>query len=254
MPNTFLSRCNPIHSPRRFRRGGVLQGCLIALGIVVLLLVIGIIVVVMNWRGWMAGGMVAVTEALVQNAALPQSEKQEILAHVEQLGTDFKDKKVSMEDLGRVLQEIQEGPIIPVGGVMYFEQKYIANSGMSEEEKAAASRTLDRFARGVYEEEIPDEAVDEVLAPIKVVGPDGEETFKESPTQEEINEVLAAMKTKADDANMPDEDFEIDISDELGAAIDRALAEEPAAPAADPAEPAEPAEPADTEPEPVDPT
>ncbi len=227
-------RSNTPASPgtRRYprRRGSVLKGCLIAVFIVIALLVVGIVIVVMNWRGWFASAASAGVEAMVNASYLPATEKQETMVHVNQLMDDFRDGNVTMGDLERVLNELERSPVFPVGATMWFEQAYVTPSAMPDEEKADARRTLDRFARGLYEEKIPLRASDDVLAPMMETTPDGDEQLKENPTIDDIRAALANMQQRADDANIPDESFEIDISDEVKNAIDRALAATTATP------------------------
>lgn len=247
------ARRTPTHAARLRRRGSVLKGCLIAVVIAVVLVIIGVVVVAMNWRSWFSSAVGAGIEAMVNNSYLPPTEKQEVMVHVDQLMADFKSGKVSLKDLSRVAEELQESPVFPVGATMWFEQAYVAPSAMPDDEKEAARRTMDRFARGLYEEKIPVSASDDVLAPMMETTSDGEQQLKEHPTIDDIRGALANMKQRADDANIPDESFEIDISDEVEKAIERALAEPtgqaaPADGATQPA-PAEPSEPApDTEP------
>lgn len=253
MSQVQLSRRTPTHAAGLSRRGSVLKGCLIAVAIFVALVVIGIVVVVMNWRSWFSSAVGAGIEAMVNSSYLPPTEKQEVMVHVDQLMADFKAGKVSVNDLGRVAEELQDSPVFPVGATLWFEQAYVAPSAMPDDEKAAARRTMDRFARGLYEEKIPVSASDDVLAPMMETTPEGEQQIKENPTIDEIRAALANMKQRADDVNMPDESFEIDISDEVEKAIERALAEPSgqAAPADGATEPTEPADSTPAEPAPA---
>ena len=50
------------------RDGKALVGCLVALGVVLVLLGIGVVVVLMNWRGWMASAINTGTEEMLKQA------------------------------------------------------------------------------------------------------------------------------------------------------------------------------------------
>lgn len=221
---------------RAGRRGGALKGCLIALVIFLVLVVIGVIVVVMNWRNWFASAAGAGIEAMIDASHMPATEKQESKAHFKQLMDDFRAGNVSMGQLSRVAEELEESPVFPVALTMWFEQSYVLPSAMPDEEKAEARLTMDRFARGLYEEKIPFNASDDVLAPMMETTPDGDEELKQNPTVDDIRAALANMKQRADDAGVPEESFTIDVSDEVKKAIDRALG----APETAPSESAQP--------------
>jgi hypothetical protein len=210
-------------SSRPSPRGGVLAGCLIVLAIVVAI-VAGIgIYVGLHWKGWTADIMQQAATAIVNESDLPQDQKTQIIAEVQKLGTDFKDGKVSLDQMQKVGMEIAESPLIHLAGVQAARQKYIEPSDMTVDEKAAANRSLQRFARGVFENKIPKEAIDDVVKPITTLKPDGKWEFKEKPTRLELDQFVANAKSKADEAKIPDESFDLNIAAELKKAIDKAL-------------------------------
>ncbi len=209
---------------RRAARGGIPKGCLIALAVFLLLVVGVVIFVAVSWKGWAASMATAVTEQVVKESGLPQDQKDQILADVKKLGDDFKAGRISTEDLGRVMKTIAESPLLPLAGVQAARQKYIEPSDMKPEEKAAAIRSLQRFARGVYEKKIPHEDIDDVVKPISTLKPDGRWELKDKPTRQELDQFVANAKKRADDAKVPDEEFDLNIAKELKKAIDQALA------------------------------
>jgi len=215
---------------RRFRtrRGGVMQGCLIALAILALIAVGVGIYVATHWKGWAATAANAVTEQVVKESGLPQDQKDAIVAEVKQLGEDFKAGKVSTDDMRRVGKALAESPLLPLAGVQAARQKYIEPSGMTPDEKAAAILSLQRFARGVYEKKLPREAIDGVVKPITTLKPDGSWELKEDPTRQELDQFVANAKAKADEAGIPEEPFDLNIAEELKKAIRQALGEKPA--------------------------
>lgn len=114
-------------------------------------------------------------------------------------------------------------PILHVGMVMLAEEKYVKPSGLSDEEKADARRTLDRLARGVHEKKISETELEQVGAPITVTKPDGSTELKETVTDEELRAFLKLARDKADEHEVPDEPFDVNIAEELEKAIDSAL-------------------------------
>lgn len=205
------------------RRGGILQGCLIVLAIIVVIVGVGLFWVYMNWRSWTASAMVEVTKAALVEFDLPQDQQQAIVAEIDRVAQDFKDKKISPQDLIRIMEQIAESPLLPIAGVIAAEKQYIEPAAMPQEEKADAVRSLQRLARGVHEKTIPKEAIEDVIKPIVTINPGGGWKFKQQATLEEVRQFIENAKSRADAANVPDEPYTIDIATELRKAIDRGL-------------------------------
>jgi hypothetical protein len=217
------------------RRGGVLAGCLVALAVVGVLVAAGVIYASMHWRGWAGAGMRNVVTKAVEAASLPEQEKAEIVAVVDGFVADFERGDVTLEQLTKVGEEVAKSPLMPamvIGGVNH---EYIAGSDLPEEEKAAGSESLSRFVRGVFEGTISQTRIDDVTEPIHA--PPGSSNkvsinagnlsvqlkASEDVTTEELRAFLANAKAEADAAGVPEGRFEIDWSEELRLAIDRAL-------------------------------
>lgn len=233
-------------SPRMMsahRRGGVIQGCLIALGVLLLLAIIGGVIVAMNWRSWTASGMrAAVTEAM-QKSTLPPAEQAEVIAVVDQFAGDFKDGTVTTAQFFDVLKGFSESPMVPAMIVSGMQNEYVEKSTLTPEEKADGNKQLSRFVHGIYDQTIPQTKIDDVIAPISPpAGTPGavsvhtnniniELKDPKDVTPEELKAFLANAKAAADEANVPDQVFEIDWSSELQKVIDQATGRTPAVPA-----------------------
>jgi hypothetical protein len=160
----------------------------------------------------------------VQQSALPADQKQRIVARVDTLAADFKADQITGAQLGAVFEAITKGPLLHLGAVYLFEQSYLTPSGLSVEEKAAGRRALERFARGVYEAKIPREQVEQVTDPVMETNAQNEREFKKNATDEDVREALARAQTQADQADMPDESFTVNVADEFEQAVAAALA------------------------------
>lgn len=213
------------------RRGGVLQGCLIVLGIVLLLAIAAGVVVAMNWRTWSADGLAVGVRKAVEETTLPEDQKLGITRQVDALAQDFKDGKVTLEQMARVFEQIAESPLLPLGAVLVAEEAYIKPSAMTPEQKAEAGLHISRFARGVAEKRIEREKIDVVLAPISKRGAQQGDYELQEPQNVSVPELelmVAEAKKFADEANIPLERFQVDIAAELSKAIDQALGRTPA--------------------------
>lgn len=198
-------------------------GCLAVLGIVFVVLVAAGIYTYMNWRSWAASGIVSITERTVADSGLPTEQQSEIVAEVKKLADDMRDGKISIAQLQRVGQEITQGPIIPLAAVQATRQKYIEPSDMAPEEKADAILALQRFARGIYEKKIPHDALDDVVKPITNLRPDGRWELQDNPKRRDLDQFIANVRDRADEAGIPNEPFDLNFAEELRKAIDRGL-------------------------------
>ncbi|MDQ7012466.1 MAG: hypothetical protein Q9O74_01055 [Planctomycetota bacterium] len=226
------------------RRGGVLGGCLVALAIVGVVLIAGGIYVATNWRGWASTGVNRLVETGLNQSSIPDAEQQEVMAVVGAFTDEFEAGDISVEQFIQVAEKLAESPVMPAMIVMGIQQSYLAESELTDEEKADGSKQLSRFVRGLSEEKISTTKIDDVTEPIHAAPGDADMFAIHSNnlnielknpskvTADELRAFLANAKAAADEADVPDEKIEIDWSDELQAAIDRGLGRAPALPEA----------------------
>lgn len=206
------------------------NGCRnIAIGcgcVTVLLLAVAVVVglwVQQNWKGVAADFAKQVAQQAVQTSELAPADKTRVLDRLNQLADDFKAGKISTEQMGRVFEEVAKSPLFPIAMVMVADKQYVGPSGLTAEEKQAARRTLQRLARGSFEKTIPSEKLEEVMSLIQIDQGNGQKKMKEKLTDDELKDFLSKAQQVADEAAVPDEDFEVNIPDELDKAIDNAL-------------------------------
>ncbi len=179
--------------------------------------------VAMNWKDWAADFGKQVAADAVSKSLLPAEDKARVLKRINQLADDFKVGKVSTQQLGKVMEQIAQSPLLPLGLVMAADEKYVKPSGLSNEEKDAARRTLQRLARGAFEKTIPENDTQEVMKLVTDHESNGNERLKERLTDDELKAFLEKAKEKADAASVPDEPFDVNIADEIEKAIDKVL-------------------------------
>lgn len=206
------------------RRGGAAKGCLIAAGVVVVLIVALVVTVMLTWKKVAGAAMTATTVAVVDASSIPDDQKARIKTRVDSVVKDWKDGKVSGEQLGEVMKQIVESPVFPAAMAGLADKQYLSRSGLTDDEKAAGRRVLQRFARGVFEKKIPEAEADPVIAMMQTKDAAGNDKFKEAMTDDEVKAMLVKAKAAADKAEVPDEEFNVDFAGEIDRAIDRALA------------------------------
>jgi hypothetical protein len=213
-----------------------LFGCLIMAGIGVVLTAIAAYWIAQNWRNWTARVLSDGINQSIDQSDLPPQEKQEIKVQVNRVADAFRNKKISNDQIKVLFQELVESPILAAFIVQAAEEKYLNPSGLSDDEKAEARITIQRFTRGAVEGKIDQASADAAIENIADPQENGGWKLRERVTDAELRAFLAAAKAEADKANIPEEPVEFDPSDEIKRIIDTAmgeqLAEEP--PAAEP--------------------
>ncbi len=217
---------------------GVLIGCLGVFVVSVLLCAGGVWYMQQNASKWVAGMVREVIVAGVKNSEIPEGEKTEVIAQIDRVVDAFKQGKIKGEDLEPVMKKLEKSPVFLMMQTWGLEKTYLDPSGLSDEEKAAGRRTIERAFRGLVEQKITQRQFTGVVpqpppgqadvnfesgkAVVKTSRPGG------SPlTDEEVRKMLADLKKLADDAEIPDEPFTVDIGDEVKKLVDEVLTGQP---------------------------
>lgn len=204
-------------------RGSVLKGCLIAAGVVLVIAIIAGVFVARSWKGWFAESMKIVANQTISASQIPSDQKARITARVEAVAADFKAGKITTEQLTNAMQKVGESPILPLALVLEVDAKHLATSKLSDEEKAAGRRSLERFARGAVEKSIATSDIDAVMNTFTVADAHGMKQLKGVLSEGELRAALDSAKAKADAAKVPDESYSINFADEVDKVIDGAL-------------------------------
>lgn len=209
---------------------GCLLGCLGAVVVTLILGTVATIWVYRNWRTWFSAGATQAVNQAIDSSELPPEEKNQIKVDVDRFFVAFRDGRVSMEQFGRLVQKLVESPLMSTLVASAAEKKFLDGSGLSQEEKAEAKVTLQRFLRGSIDEKIDQASVDAALRHVADRQPDDSWRFRDKVSDADLRAFLAAAKKAADDAQIPEQPQEFDPSDEVKRIIDEALAEPAAVP------------------------
>jgi hypothetical protein len=154
---------------------------------------------------------------------LPGDQEQRIFARIDEVTQEFKDEKITLEQVLLIFKEIAEGPLMPAGMSLVVERAYLDESGFEEQEKDAARIATRRFTHGTIRQMIPEQQGNSVLDTISSVNGEGERSFRHPITDEELRAFVAAAKQAADDADVPEDVPEVNFADEFDKAIDDVL-------------------------------
>jgi len=180
---------------------------------------------VKNRQIWIAHGITAAMNAVINNSALPSQEKSQVTEIIYQINQAYLAEEISTAELGLIFEGMAKCPALIIGLVTQFEQSYVVPSGLSSTEKLSAATNLNRMARGLANGKIGWEIAETILAGISDIGEDGNHHLK-APAEvsaDEIREVLVAVKNAADEAGISEMKVEIDISDEFKKSVEKAL-------------------------------
>lgn len=156
---------------------------------------------------------------------VPDDQRQRMHARIDEVGQQFKDGKLELQQVGAIFEKLSESPILPAGVSLFVKRVYIRDSGLDEEEKAAAHIAIQRFSRGVIDRSIPDAKRESVLDTISTKDINGNRQFQQKLTDDELRAFIKAVTETADEAGVPSEVPEINFADEFDKAIDEALDE-----------------------------
>ena len=209
-----------------------LSGCAIAAigcGVIVLLGMIaaGIAVwwVSQNFREFGTDFAVIMMKEGLKELDVPDDQRQRMHARIDEIGKQFKEGKLTDKQVTSIFENIMEGPLLPAGISLFVKRVYIRDSGLDEEEKAAAHLAIQRYSRGVIDQSIPDATQQAVLDRISTRDFQGNRQFKQLLTDDELRAFIDAAKKAADDAEVANDVPEINFADEFDKAIDEALDE-----------------------------
>ena len=214
----------PYGPPQQQSSGGCGWGILLGCGGLVLITILlcggSVWWASRNVERLVAMGVRQIIVTLVNDSDLPAEEKTEVIAQVDRVVNAFVDKKITQDELQKIFDELQKSPVFAIIGAWGLDKMFIEPSGLSSEEKEEGRRTLQRVMRGVMDKKINDQAFQQAMP--RQAQP-GQPPRNDRLTDEEVRDMLTKMKKLADDAGIPDEEFTVDVGDEVKKAVDKAL-------------------------------
>jgi hypothetical protein len=209
------------------KAAGCFKGCLIASGILCVVLLLIVFWVSRNWQRWAADFGSDVLNEVINESDLPALEKDEVKQQVGRLAGAVREGDLTGEQLRLVMDQILESPLMTSLVVAGIEKKYIEPSGLAEAEKEAGRVALRRFVRGLISQQFSDKDLEEAMSTIATKQPNGQWELPDSATDDQLRALLQLVKDKSDAAQIPAEVEEFDPSDEMRRIIDSALDERP---------------------------
>ena len=215
----------PAEPKKRSALSTCLTGCLIAFVVMLVLAVIAGIYAYRKFPEWAAMGISEGAKQVINETDLPEEEKVDITVQIDRLAEATRERKLSMTKMGEFFQNLVQSPLITTLAMSAIEKKYIAPSGLTDEEKTEARVTVQRFMRGAIDQKISEAEVEAAMAPVSTRKPDGTTELKDKVTDDELKAFLKSAKEQADAAGIPAEVEAVDPSDEFKRLVDKTLGE-----------------------------
>ncbi len=208
---------------RRSKWASCLIGCLIILGVMLVVAILVAVWVSRNWRGWTADfGSMAMNQA-IDDSTMPPQEKGEVKVQVERVATALRDGRIGAAQAGAIFTKVMDSPLMPTLVVAAIGQHYFEQSKLSDEEKTEGRQTLNRFARAIIDKKVDKKGIDAVMMHIADRRSNGRWQFRPQVSDEELRAALAEAKSQADAAGIAAEPTDIDFSEEFKRIIDEEL-------------------------------
>lgn len=209
--------------PKRGCLASCFIGCLIAMVVLLILGGVAVFFITKHWRGWAASGISAAIKQGIEGADLPAQEKAEMGEQIDRVAVAFREGRLSQQQLKTLMRQLIDSPLMTALAASAIESKYIANSGLTAEEKTEGRRTLRRYLRGAVDHEIDQKGMDAAMSHVADRQPDGKWRLRQRVSDEDLRAFFKEAKAQADAAQIPPEAENVDPSDELQRIIDQAL-------------------------------
>ncbi|MDQ8179494.1 hypothetical protein [Pelagicoccus sp. SDUM812005] len=166
--------------------------------------------------------------AEIERSGLAPEQQAALKAEIDRLTEQFQQGEISIRELIEIIEGLEQSPAMSIVRYYQAEGDPLDRNSITPEQKDAAMLTIRRFIYGVFEERIPDTAIEELMEPFILDRGTDEEyrdlQFRSNISDEEIFAALAKAKRYADEAGIPEDNLSPDIAREIREIIDRILA------------------------------
>jgi len=210
--------------PKKSGTSKCLGGCCIAL------LIVGLLgggvgfYLVSNWRDLLSNFGMQAFEEVLNESNLSSEDKVGILEQAERLRTAFVNEELDENDFTNLMEDFTESPILPVAGVIAVRDGILQPSGLPDGEVEQGTLDLERVARGLYEDSLTIDDLEHIMDPVMIIDRARNRwELKQNASDEDIREMLSRAGTTADENQIPEERFEVNLAEEFKRIVDNTL-------------------------------
>lgn len=158
----------------------------------------------------------------VSKLDIEEVQKGKIGTQIDRLKNAYSSEALSNQQVKDIADDLVNGQFGTMMAIWFMETKYIAGSGLSQEEKDAVHVTLGRLAKAMKSTKITGLEIDSLTDPYSVTDENGNKHIKENLTDGEIRELVKKVDTLLDEKDISKEPLKFDIGQELKEALDSA--------------------------------
>lgn len=150
----------------------------------------------------------------VQQSNLPQEEKAIIIPMLQQVVEDGESGELENWQASGIMQRLVRSPILEWGDLLAVEAMIEGHRSMSEQHRNEAKRQLSRLQRAVELREATSVDMHDVLEPVlKEAAPGSHQRLDRAADADALREVAQRARLVADRGNIPDRNFQVQLSD-----------------------------------------
>lgn len=150
----------------------------------------------------------------VQQSRLPQEEKAIIVPMLERVVADGESGELENWQASGIMERLVRSPILEWGDLMAVEAMIADHPEFAEEERSDARRQLSRLKRAIELGEATSVDLHDALEPVLQPAPRGaRQRIDRGAAAEALREVAQRARLIADRGNVPDQDFNVRLSD-----------------------------------------
>ena len=195
-------------------------GCVVVIVVGVLAVGTGVYYVKTHGLEMAAKGITVVTDGMIKDSKLSDSDKAGVRSEIARFTTRLKAGEVSMNQVKKLADTVQQGPLPALLFLQAVATGKLIPPEIPAEESAAARLDAQRLQRAAAEGKVTTLSLQEVLRDI----PQNEQGKpKEKITPEDWRPVMAKIKKMADDAGIPNEPYQMELTQEIRKVFDEVL-------------------------------
>jgi hypothetical protein len=209
-------------------------GCVVL--VVVLVIAIGSGVYFLKTRGLelVSSAITSMTESMLRESQLTDAEREGVRGEISRLTTRLKAGEISLDHVKKLADGIQKGPLPTLLFLQGVATGNLVPPDIPTEERTSARLNAQRLQRAAVEGKVTPQVLQEVLKAIPREQNDPPKAEQEPPkwslespkkeiTAEDWRPVMGLIKKLADDAGIPNEPYQLELTQEIRKLLDEVL-------------------------------
>jgi hypothetical protein len=169
-----------------------------------------------------ASAITIVTDKMIKETTLTPEDKDKIRTEIRRVSDKVASGEISTEHLQKLSNSLENSPVVVLMLLEGVSAGWLESSGLNAEEKEAGKIDAERVERGAAEGKIDKDTLHGIFTSV----PSDQEGHPRQPmSSDEWRTLLAIIKKAADDAQIPNEPYTLDIPAQVKKLVDEILGE-----------------------------